>query len=93
MQALEPLPVRVHRMFGEYALYLDDRVVGFICDDTLLLKRVSEAAELTDGLPNGFPHPRSDPYALVDETLLADTDWLHETVLTIASTQPQKRKR
>ncbi|WP_139826410.1 TfoX/Sxy family protein, partial [Derxia lacustris] len=26
------------RMFGEYALYLDGKVVGFICDDELFVK-------------------------------------------------------
>ncbi len=25
--------VRVRRMFGEYALYLGDKVVGLLCDD------------------------------------------------------------
>ena len=37
LEQLEPLNVRAKAMFGEYALYCDERVVGFICDDTVFL--------------------------------------------------------
>ena len=37
---------RAARMFGEYGLYLDDRVIALICDDTLFLKNIPEAAAL-----------------------------------------------
>ena len=33
----------VRPMFGEYAIYLDGKVLGFICDDTLLLKNLAPA--------------------------------------------------
>ena len=38
--------LRAARMFGEYGLYLDDRVIALICDDTLFLKNIPEAAAL-----------------------------------------------
>lgn len=93
LEALEPLPVRAHPMFGEYAVYCDDRVFGFVCDDTLFLKLVDEATELVAELPRGEAYPGSKPYAIADEDALARTEWLHDTVQTIASTQPQKRPK
>ena len=36
-EAFEPLPIRLQPMFGEHAIYCDDRIFGFVCDDTLLL--------------------------------------------------------
>lgn len=30
--------MRTRKMFGEYALYCDDKVIAFICDDQLYLK-------------------------------------------------------
>lgn len=88
--AFEPLPVRLQPMFGEHAIYCDDRIFGFVCDDTLLLKLVSDAAELTDHLPRGEAYPGSKPYGIVDDAAMDDIDWLHEVAQTIASTQPHK---
>lgn len=35
--------VRVRKMFGEYALYCGDKVVGLICDDQLFVKTTPAA--------------------------------------------------
>ena len=52
---------RVQAMFGEYALYLDGKVLGFICDDTLFLKDTPGARALID--PQSFPaHREGTPY-------------------------------
>ncbi|WP_293699659.1 TfoX/Sxy family protein [uncultured Agrococcus sp.] len=93
LDALDPLPVRVHPMFGEYAVYLDDRNFGFIVDDRLMLKPVPEAEELTEHLARGRVHPESKLYPIVEEDELHESDWLFEVVQTIASTQPVKQRR
>lgn len=92
-QAFDPLPIRLQPMFGEHAIYCDDRIFGFVCDDTLLLKLVPEAAELTEHLPRGEAYPGSKPYGVVDDDAMADTAWLHEVAQTIAATQPHKPAR
>lgn len=91
--AFDPLPVRMRAMFGEHAIYCDDRIFGFICDDTLLLKLVPEAEELTAALPRGEAYPGSKPYGIVDDDRLGDVEWLHEVAQTIAATQPPKPAR
>ncbi|WAC66337.1 TfoX/Sxy family protein [Agrococcus sp. SL85] len=92
-RALDPLPIRLQPMFGEHALYCDDRVFAFVCDDTLFLKLVPEAAELTAHLPRGEAYPGSKPYGIADDDAMADTEWLHEVVQTIAATQPHKPRK
>ena len=93
LAALDPLPIRLQPMFGEHALYCDDRIFAFVCDDTLLLKLMPEAAELTEPLARGEAYPGSKPYGIVEVDRLDDVDWLHETVQTIAATQvPKPRK-
>lgn len=88
--AFDPLPIRLQPMFGEHAIYCDDRIFGFVCDDTLLLKLVPEAEELTAQLPRGEAYPGSKPYGVVGDDAMDDTEWLHEVAQTIASTQPHK---
>ena len=33
--------IRARKMFGEYALYCDDRVVALVCDDQIFVKITS----------------------------------------------------
>ncbi len=43
-ESLEPLPVRTRAMFGEYGLYCEEKVVGFVCDDARLRDMVAATA-------------------------------------------------
>jgi TfoX/Sxy family transcriptional regulator of competence genes len=92
-EAFDPLPIRLQAMFGEHAVYCDDRNFAFLCDDTLLVKLVPEAEELTAELPRGRVHPGSKLYGVVDDERMRDTAWLHEVAQTIAATQPHKPAR
>jgi len=42
--------VRVRRMFGEYALYLGDKLVGLLCDDQAFLKSTAGGRALLAAL-------------------------------------------
>ncbi len=57
------------KMFGEYALYLDDRIVAFICDDTLFLKPTPGALALLPDVEQGPCYPGSKSYLILTETL------------------------
>ena len=62
--------VSTRRMFGEFALYVGVKVVGFICDDQLFLKPTPEGlAVLADNDldPEYAPaYPGSKDYLLID---------------------------
>ena len=57
------------RMFGEYALYLNENVVAFVCDDKLFLKP-TDAGRALLGSPTEAPaYPGSKNYFLLEEQL------------------------
>ena len=57
------------RMFGEYALYLNTKVVAFVCDNKLFLKPTEEGRALL-GSPTEAPaYPGSKNYFLLQEEL------------------------
>lgn len=57
------------RMFGEYALYLDAKVVAFVCDNKLFLKP-TDAGRALLGSPTEAPaYPGSKNYFLLQEEL------------------------
>ena len=75
------------RMFGEFALYLDGKVVSFICDNSVFLKPLPANAPLAAALPQGAPYPGAKMYWVLDE-LLDDTERLQEILLTTAEALP-----
>jgi TfoX/Sxy family transcriptional regulator of competence genes len=62
-------------MFGEYALYMDDKVLGFVCDNQLFLK-ITDAgrAFLADEAVEAPAYPGSKPYFLIES--VEDTDFM-----------------
>lgn len=61
--------LRVRKMFGEYALYLDEKAVAFVCDDTLFLKNLPEVRALLPEAPLGPAYPGSKDYIIAAEVL------------------------
>ena len=57
------------RMFGEYALYLNAKVVAFVCDNKLFLKPTDEGRAVL-GSPTEAPaYPGAKNYFLLQEEL------------------------
>jgi len=89
LEQLEPLPARARAMFGEYGLYVEDKVVGFVCDDTLFLK----PSDATAGLALGPAYPGSKDYAIVDADLLEDAEALRDMVRATADSLPPPKPK
>ena len=75
------------KMFGEYALYVDEKVVAFACDNSLFVKPSSAAATLAPSLPQRPPYPGAKDYPVADE-LLDDSDALRQLILETAELMP-----
>lgn len=69
LDALAPLPLTARKMFGEYALYLDSRVVALVCDDQLFLKPTPGAQFALPDCPAGHPYPGAKFHLLVTDAL------------------------
>lgn len=75
------------KMFGEYALYLDGKVVAFACDNSLFVKPTDAAATLAPDLPRRPPYRGAKDYPVADE-LLDDTDALRALIVATADRLP-----
>jgi TfoX/Sxy family transcriptional regulator of competence genes len=72
------------KMFGEYAFYLDGKVVAFACDNSLFIKPSKAAETLAPGLPQRPPYPGAKNYPVADE-LLDDSDSLRRLIVETAA--------
>ena len=80
------------KMFGEYALYLDGRVVGLICDDRLYVKPLAGARALLPGAEEGLPYPGAKPH-LVADAWLDEPDSLAQALRAVAAALPVPKPR
>ncbi|WP_062389112.1 TfoX/Sxy family protein [Demequina iriomotensis] len=89
LEQLEPLPVRVRAMFGEYGLYCDEVFVGVVCDGVLFLKPTA----VTEGLPEGPPYPGAKEHRIVAAEMIEDPPALQRLVEGTAAALPARRRR
>lgn len=90
--------IRSRKMFGEYALYCDEKVVAFVCDDRLFVKPTAAGKEfLGQKLEEAPPYPGAKNYFLISEDYWEDRDWLAQLVTATANAlplpKPKKVKR
>ena len=80
------------KMFGEYALYLDGKVVAFACDNSLFVKPAEATRKLTAKLPQRPPYPVAKPYPVADE-LLDEPDRLRDLLLATEQAMPSPKPK
>ena len=83
----------VRKMFGEYALYFDDKVVGLICDNTLFLKITKGGQEILTGNKTGPAYPKAKDSYIIGEEILENTKLLKSVVLAIYDDLPVVKKK
>lgn len=75
------------RMFGEYGIYLDGKVIAFACDNSLFLKPSEAARVLLRTITLGKPYPEAKDYFILDE-YLDDNDLLRRLLQATAEALP-----
>ncbi len=88
--------LRYRKMFGEYAIYCDEKVVAFVCDDQLFIKPTSAGKLFLDSSHEAPAYPGSKNYLLVPEDKWDDAPWLvdfiQQTAAVLPLPKPKKKK-
>ena len=80
------------RMFGEYALYLNGKVVALICDDQLFVRPTPGAIALATGAVLAPPYHTAKPHLLLTD-LLDDPDALTSILRAVAAEVPAPKPK
>jgi TfoX/Sxy family transcriptional regulator of competence genes len=87
--------ISFRKMFGEYALYCNSKVVALICNNQLYVKPTKRGQSFIGNVTNAPPYPSAKPYFLI-ENQLENSAWLSELVRITADELPMpkpKRKK
>lgn len=57
------------KMFGEYALYLEGRVIALVCENQLFLKPTAEGRKMLGTVSECPPYPGAKPHFLIGDEI------------------------
>ena len=80
--------VSAKKMFGEYGLYCDGKMVALVCDDQLFVKPTAAGKAFVGDLTEGPPYPGAKPHFLVPGGQWEDRAWLTRLITLTAADLP-----
>ncbi|MFZ6742103.1 TfoX/Sxy family protein [Undibacterium sp. JH2W] len=84
------------KMFGEYALYLNEKMFALICDDQLFIKPTAASRaflEQIGPLSEAPPYPQAKAWFLIESDLLEDREQLAALAQCTAASLPVPVKK
>ena len=86
--------VSYKKMFGEYAVYCNEKVTALVCDDKLYLKPTDAGRNFIGIVNEAPPYPGAKPYFYISGDLWEDREWLAKLItITAQELPPPKIKK
>ncbi|MDE7426889.1 MAG: TfoX/Sxy family protein [Muribaculaceae bacterium] len=90
-ELLSPLgEVRTRKMMGDYVLYLDNKCILTLCDNTSYIKKAPPLKDILANCPTGYPYPDAKEYYILDNQPM---QLIHDAVSTLWHSLPEPRKK
>ena len=83
--------IKYRAMMGEYILYYNDKIVGGIYDDRLLVKPVKSALDYVSNIEYDLPYPGAKEMLLITE--VDDKEYLAGLFKTVLAELPAKKSK
>jgi DNA transformation protein and related proteins len=84
--------VSFKKMFGDYAIYYDEKVVALVCDNQLFIKPTAGGRSMIAKIIEAPPFPSAKPHFLIEEQL-DDQHWMSSLVQLTASELPAPKPK
>jgi TfoX/Sxy family transcriptional regulator of competence genes len=85
--------IAARKMFGEYAIYVGDKVVALICDDQLFVKPTVGGKAFLGEFQEAPPYPGVKPFIVIPGDKWDDNEWLSELMIKTASQLPAPKRK
>lgn len=85
--------VRFRKMFGEYMIYVDDKPILLVCDNTVYIKKHEALQTLMVDADCGFPYQGAKEHYILDIEDVALSRQAIEILLPITPLPKPKKKK
>ncbi len=87
-----PGETRFLKMFGEYAIYHDDKIVALICDNQLFIKPTEGGKAFIGAVNEAPPYPGAKLSFLIGDKI-EDRQWISELIRITAKELPEPKPK
>ena len=85
--------IAFRKMFGDYAIYCEGKVVALVCDNQFFVKPTAGGRSVIESVVEAPPYPGAKPHFLIGDRL-DDREWISNLVrITERETPPPKPKK
>ena len=84
--------ISFRKMFGEYAVYCEGKVVALICDNRLFVKPTEAGRSFIGDVVEAPPYPGAKPSFLIEEQI-EDKDWISTLVRLTEKELPEPKPK
>ena len=85
--------VSYKKMFGEYGLYCEGKMVASVCDDKLFVKPTIRGRAYIGDVVEESPYPGAKPHFLISDEKIKNGQWLSELIRITAEELPVSVKK
>lgn len=84
--------ITYRKMFGEYAVYCEGKVVALVCDNQLFIKPTSAGNSYIGNVVEAPPYPGAKPFFLIAEQI-EDKGWIGNLVRLTERELPEPKPK
>jgi len=80
------------KMFGEYGIYSDNKIVALICDNQLFVKQTEGGKAFIGDVKEAPPYPGAKMSFLIDDKT-DDREWISQLIRITANELPEPKPK
>jgi len=82
------------KMFGEYGIYCNGKIIGLICDDQFFVKKTTAGADVYSSYDEAPPYGGAKPHFVIDNVEDSElmTKFVSATYNELPNPKPKKKK-
>lgn len=84
--------IAYRKMFGEYAVYCDGKVVALVCDNKLFVKPTEGGKRFIGDVVEAPPYPGAKMSFLIEDKF-EDSEWLSELISITKNELPEPKPK
>lgn len=84
--------ITYRKMFGEYAIYSNGKIVALICDNQLFIKPTQGGKTFIGNVKEVPPYTGAKNYFLIEE-IIEDSEWISQLIMITANELPEPKQK
>ena len=82
--------IRYKKMFGEYMVYIDEKPILMVCDNTVFVKMLPDIGELMEHAETGYPYDGAKEHYVLD---IDNSELTTKVIEVLILVTPEKKSK